>query len=109
MDKFVEYQEFVQSMKVYPEKHAIIYPALGISGESGEFAEKVKKWLRGDGELNKEALIKELGDILWYVTSAADDLGSSLVEVINTNVIKLSARKHQGILKGSGDDREVAT
>ena len=48
MNTFNEYQEFVRSMKAYPEKHAIVYPALGLIGEAGEISEKVKKWLRDD-------------------------------------------------------------
>lgn len=65
MTTFKEYNEFVRSMKKYPEKHAIIYPALGLCGESGEIAEKIKKHLRGDKqELDKEAILKELGDPL---------------------------------------------
>lgn len=102
---FAEYQEFVEGMKVYPEKHAIVYPALGLAGEAGEFAEKVKKWLRGDKELDKEACAKELGDVLWYVTSAAVDLGYSLHDIVLMNVDKLSSRKERGVVKGSGDNR----
>ena len=105
MEKFSEYNDFVKSMKVYPEKHAIMYPALGLCGESGEIAEKVKKWLRGDKELDKQALLKELGDPMWYLTSLADDLGFTLQDVIDTNVEKLSSRKERGVLKGNGDDR----
>lgn len=105
MQKFNEYGEFVKGMKVYPEKHAIVYPALGLSGESGEIAEKVKKWLRGDKELDKGALLKELGDPLWYITSLADDLGFTLQDVVDANVEKLTSRKDRGVLKGSGDDR----
>lgn len=100
-----EYTDFVKSMKVYPEKYAIIYPALGISGESGEIAEKVKKWLRGDKHLDAEELVKELGDIMWYITSMADDLGADLQSVINENVTKLKSRKERGVVKGSGDNR----
>ncbi len=100
-----EYQEFVKSMKVYPEKHAIVYPALGLSGEAGEVAEKVKKWLRGDKELDKAEVIKELGDVMWYITSMADDLGYSLQQVIDTNVAKLKSRAERGVRKGDGDNR----
>src|SRR4051812_45218499 len=105
MTTFNEYQEFVNSMKVYPEQHAIVYPALGLSGEAGEISEKVKKWLRGDRELDKEGILKELGDPLWYITSLADDLGFTLQDVINVNEEKLTSRKERGVLKGSGDDR----
>lgn len=105
MEKFDEYNEFVKSMKVYPEKHAIYYPALGLAGESGEVAEKVKKYLRGDKELDKDGILSELGDPLWYIVSLADDLGYSLQDVIDRNVEKLTSRKDRGVLKGSGDNR----
>lgn len=105
MLQFNEYQEFVKSMKVYPERHAIVYPTLGLIGEAGEISEKIKKWLRGDKELDKEALLKELGDPLWYLASLADDLGFTLQEVVDANVEKLTSRKDRGVLKGSGDDR----
>jgi NTP pyrophosphatase (non-canonical NTP hydrolase) len=105
MNTFNDYQEFVKSMKVYPERHAIVYPALGLAGESGEIAEKIKKWLRKDNELDKEALLLELGDPLWYITSLADDLGYSLQDVIDANVSKLTSRQERGVLKGSGDNR----
>lgn len=105
MNSFNEYQEFVRGMKAYPEKHAIVYPALGLVGEAGEISEKVKKWLRGDRELDREALLKELGDPLWYIASLADDLGYTLQEVVDANEAKLTSRKERGVLKGSGDDR----
>ena len=99
-------------MKVYPEKYAIIYPALGLAEEAGEAAGKVKKWLRGDSgsgcTMSKEqvdALFKELGDVLWYVTSLGDDLGFSLLDIAQGNVDKLTDRKARGVVKGSGDDR----
>lgn len=106
-ETFKDYDAFVRSMKAYPEKHAIIYPVLGLTGEAGEIAEKVKKWLRGDkgAELDKAALLKELGDPLWYITSLAADLGFTLQDVVNANVEKLTSRKERGVLKGSGDDR----
>lgn len=102
---FDDYTDFVKSMKVYPEKHAIVYPALGLCGEAGEISEKVKKWLRGDKELDHEALLGELGDPLWYLTSLADDLGYTLQDVVDYNMAKLSSRKERGVLKGSGDNR----
>lgn len=103
---FDEYQEFVKGMKRYPEKHAIIYPALGLCGEAGEIAEKIKKWLRGDkGDLDKDAILKELGDPLWYIASLADDLGYTLQDVVDANMEKLTSRKERGVIKGSGDNR----
>ncbi len=105
MEKFNEYGEFVKSMKVYPEEHAIVYPALGLVGEAGEISEKVKKWLRGDRELDKIGILKELGDPLWYIAAMADDLGFTLQDVIDANVEKLTSRKDRGVLKGSGDNR----
>lgn len=102
---FNSYQNFVKTMKVYPEKHAIVYPALGIAGEGGEIAEKVKKWLRGDKELDKAEVAKELGDVCWYIASMADDLGFSLQDVIDMNVAKLTSRKQRGVQKGDGDNR----
>lgn len=105
MTDFKEYQEFVNSLKVYPEPHAITYPTLGLAGEAGEVAEKVKKWLRGDRELDKAELIKEVGDVLFYVAALADDLGYTLQDVVDANEQKLSSRKERGVLKGSGDNR----
>jgi|SRR6478609_2798676 len=105
MDAFNDYLEFVKGMKVYPEKHAIVYPALGLAGEAGEIAEKVKKFLRGDKELDRDALLSELGDPLWYIASLADDLGYTLQDVVDRNVEKLTSRKERGVVKGSGDNR----
>lgn len=100
-----EYQEFVAQTAVFPEKYKIIYPTLGMMGEAGEASEKVKKWLRGDRELDKQELLKEIGDVVWYVAAIAGDLGSTLQDVINANVEKLSSRRDRGVLKGSGDNR----
>lgn len=105
METFNQYTDFVKGMKVYPEKHAIVYPALGMIGEAGEVSEKVKKWLRGDRELDRMDLVKEIGNVMWYAASLADDLGFTLQDVVNANEEKLTSRKERGVLKGSGDDR----
>jgi NTP pyrophosphatase (non-canonical NTP hydrolase) len=104
-NQFLDYTIFVQSMKVFPEKHAIVYPALGMIGEAGEVSEKVKKWLRGDKDLDKEDLIREIGDVLWYCTALAIDLGYTLDDVARMNIDKLNGRKERGTIKGSGDNR----
>lgn len=99
------YQDFVRTTKVYPEQHSVTYPTLGLVGEAGELANKVKKVLRGDAPMDKGALGAELGDVLWYVASLADDLGLDLNSVATANVFKLKSRAERGVLKGSGDDR----
>lgn len=110
MSQFNEYQEFVNGMKVYPKEYSVIYPTLGLTGEAGEIAEKVKKWVRDGGgnvmtEDRREAILKELGDPLWYITALATDLGYTLQDVVDANIAKLNSRKERGVLKGSGDDR----
>lgn len=105
MENFNEYNDFVKGLKVYPEKNAIIYPTLGLTGEAGEVAEDVKKWLRGDRELNKEDLILELGDVLFYIAALADDLGYTLEDVAQANVNKLESRRRRDLIKGDGSKR----
>jgi len=82
---------------------------LGLSGETGEVAEKFKKIIRDhDGVISDEdkvELTKELGDVLWYIAVFSDALGVSLDEVVQQNVTKLSSRKVRGSLDGSGDNR----
>lgn len=82
---------------------------LGLVGESGEVAEKFKKLVRDKyGVLtdeNKAELLKELGDIVWYVNSIAILLGSDLEAVLRNNLKKVLSRKERGVTKGSGDNR----
>lgn len=94
----------------YPKKSKIIYPALGLTGEAGEVADKVKKVIRDKGgnfepfEVRHE-LAKELGDVLWYCATLANDIGFTLEDVAEINVAKLWSRKQRGVLSGSGDNR----
>ena len=82
---------------------------LGLSGESGEIMEKFKKILRDKNgkisEDDRDAIIKELGDVLWYVNSVAHLLDCSLEEVARRNNDKLFSRQSRGKIHGSGDDR----
>lgn len=101
---FSEYQEAARSTAIYPRDRAIVYPALGLTGEAGEVAEKVKKWIR-DGNLDREAIAKELGDVLWYIAALAGDLEISMDQIAQQNVLKLQDRAARGKLQGSGDNR----
>lgn len=82
---------------------------LGLVGESGEIAEKFKKLVRDkQGKLTQEdrdEIIKELGDVLWYVNAVAHLLGSSIEEVAQKNLGKVLSRKQRGTISGSGDNR----
>lgn len=89
--------------------HDLAYQTIGLIGEAGELANKVKKIFRdGDGVITEEALrgLKgELGDILWYLNSIASCLGLSMSEVARDNIQKLRTRKEQDKIGGEGDDR----
>jgi NTP pyrophosphatase (non-canonical NTP hydrolase) len=102
------YQDYTKTTRVFPKEVELPYVALGLTGEAGEFAEKVKKILRGDGELDfekKEAMAYELGDVLWYLAAAADVIGYTLAEIAGMNVQKLNDRQSRNQIKGSGDAR----
>lgn len=107
--KFDEYQYFTSTTAKYPPEMGIYYTALGLAGEAGEYCDKIKKVLRDDdGEITPEKrveLIKELGDIQWYISEAARMLNYSLSEVAKINVDKLTSRAERGKLHGSGDNR----
>lgn len=86
-----------------------LYYVLGVAGESGEFAEKIKKLFRDKkgiiDEEFREAVIKEIGDILWYQARFLDSFGISFDEVAKTNITKLLDRMERGTLHGEGDNR----
>tara|TARA_B100000927_G_scaffold270500_1_gene246704 strand:- start:1322 stop:1639 length:318 start_codon:yes stop_codon:yes gene_type:complete len=104
--QFNEYQTLAANTAIYPLASKVTYPALGLCGEAGEVAEKVKKNIRdGASETFKEDMKKELGDVLWYVSALARDLDITLEDVANANLKKLEDRKNRNKIKGSGDDR----
>uniref|UniRef100_A0A6M3INP9 Putative nucleotide pyrophosphohydrolase domain-containing protein n=1 Tax=viral metagenome TaxID=1070528 RepID=A0A6M3INP9_9ZZZZ len=101
---FDDYQIEARTTAIYPI--GVIYPTLGLCGEAGEVAEKIKKIIRDGGEFAHNALIaQELGDVLWYLANLAADLGFSLDEIAHMNLDKLSSRKIRDKLHGGGDDR----
>jgi NTP pyrophosphatase (non-canonical NTP hydrolase) len=101
---FREYQRKAVSFAIYPATHKVLYPALGLCGETGEVAEKVKKQVR-DGVFNRHEVAKELGDVLWYLANLSNDIGYNLDEVADINIEKLTSRKNRDKIKGSGDNR----
>lgn len=128
MHTFREYQTRTADTAIYPGINTalgLVYCALKLNGEAGEVAENVGKALRDDqlfkdyGRDNREPivgvrqltverrakLIKELGDVLWYVSQMCTELNVSLEDVALANIIKLADRKARGVLQGSGDER----
>jgi NTP pyrophosphatase (non-canonical NTP hydrolase) len=104
------YQKQARKTAIYPNQgNNLPYPALGLSSETGEVADHVKKIIRDDnGTLTpqrKKALVKELGDVLWYLSAICDELKVSLNTVAKINLEKLQSRKTHGTLHGKGDNR----
>jgi NTP pyrophosphatase (non-canonical NTP hydrolase) len=105
-----DYQELSRRTATYPGAgENLVYPTLGLAGEAGEVAEKVKKLLRDDGGVmsdeRRAALAGELGDVLWYVAQVATEAHLDLEEIAQANLDKLLSRKERGVLSGSGDTR----
>ena len=105
-----DYQAAALSTAVYPNQGAnFAYPALGLAGEAGEVADKLKKVIRdNDGVLTdqvRDAVAKEIGDVLWYVSVLAYEMDYDLNAIAQINIDKLASRQHRGVLSGSGDNR----
>ena len=103
------YQQVAKTTAIYPREQAIIYPTLGLTGEAGEVANKVKKIIRDDGNKINEGLVQEIsaeiGDVLWYIAVLADDFNIKLSDIASANIEKLANRKKKGTIHGSGDTR----
>ena len=108
MKEFNEYQQSTQLTAKYPKEKAIDYCTLGLVGEAGEIANKVKKVIRDNKPIDdafKADMKAEIGDVLWYVARLADELGISLEEVATYNMNKLLDRLNRNVIQGSGDNR----
>ena len=104
------YQRESRKTALYPEVGSnAIYPTLGLVGEAGEVADKVKKILRDKKGLfdkeSKDAIKFELGDVLWYLSQICTALDIDLKDVASSNLTKLLSRKNRGAIKGDGDKR----
>ena len=109
MVDFNSYQRSAVTTAIYPDQHKITYPALGMAGEAGEVANKVKKLIRDGPDKRpdtwREDIASEIGDVLWYCAALADDLNLTFGMIASQNLAKLQKRKDKGTLGGSGDTR----
>src|SRR5210317_169094 len=103
------YQQVAKTTAIYPREQAIIYPTLGLTGEAGEVANKVKKIIRDGSNSKDEKLVSEIkaeiGDCLWYIAVLANDFDIKLSDIASANIEKLEKRKEKGTIHGSGDNR----
>ena len=103
------YQQVAKTTAIYPREQAIIYPTLGLTGEAGEVANKVKKIIRDGSDSKDEKLVSEIkaeiGDCLWYIAVLANDFDIKLSDIASANIEKLALRQKNNTIHGSGDDR----
>ena len=118
---FDDYEAMVAETRIYPRWARVIYPSMKLASETGEFLEKTGKLIRdtdtfedeegnfkpydASPSIESDDRAKELGDILWYITALALDMGYSLQDVAEMNYKKLLSRRERGMIKGSGDNR----
>ncbi len=104
------YQAKAWKTAIYPCKgHNLIYPVLGLNGEAGEIAEACKKMMRDDNNhltiTRKADIIREIGDVLWYVAALCQELDIPMEKVARKNLEKLADRQRRNKIHGDGDDR----
>lgn len=111
---FTEYEEKVIKLAQYPLVGSnMVYPAMGLAGEAGEYVDKVKKRWRNlntmsDGNMAEEdrkEFAKELGDVLWYIAACSMEIGMNLTTIAHINIEKLLDRHERGVIKSTGDSR----
>lgn len=92
MDFKIFQQQALRTAKRVNFQLDLTHSAYGLAGEAGEFVDSVKKHQIYGQELNKENLLEEIGDILWYAAMAAEVLGANLDDIAASNVAKLQKR-----------------
>jgi NTP pyrophosphatase (non-canonical NTP hydrolase) len=104
--KMSQYQQKARKTAVYPKNtwKGLYYVAMGLAGEAGEVANKIKKHIR-DGVCDFDSIADELGDVLWYVSQMASELGYDLDTIAENNITKLYSRLERGVVQGEGDKR----
>ena len=102
------YKQFTRDTAQYPKDVEMEYLMIGLANEVGEVLGKFKKHLRGDMMVVQDfndALVAEMGDVLWYYARILDVLDVSFYEVMVGNIEKLHSRMLRDKIKGDGDDR----
>lgn len=109
---FNEYQEKASVTATFTgkqEEHQLMYLALGVCGESGEIAEKIKKIIRNDegvvSDEKRESIRSEIGDVLWYLSQLSRVLHIPFEDAAQDNIRKIMDRKARGVVKSTGDTR----
>lgn len=100
-----EYSIWVEGKIVTKGSDRLVENTLGLVGEAGEVAEKMKKLIRDKDRFTPEDIIKELGDVVFYATALANYYGAGLQHAIDLNVKKLDDRQERGVIQGNGDNR----
>ena len=110
--EFDEYQRLASKTALYGkpgEHYKLMYLSMGLAGETGEVVEKVKKLIRPAevtiSEDKRADLKKEVGDVLWYLSQLAKELGLSLEDIATSNIKKLADRAERGVIHSEGDTR----
>jgi len=99
------YSQWAEGLVLTKGYTRLLENILGLVGETGEVAEKLKKSLRDGATFDNDGVKLELGDILCYLALTANCIGSNLQEIAELNMKKLNSRKERGVLQGSGDNR----
>jgi NTP pyrophosphatase (non-canonical NTP hydrolase) len=99
------YSGWVEKKILTEGQERLVENTLGLVGESGEVAEKIKKLIRDSSRFSNEEIMKELGDVVFYATALANIYGRGLQEILELNIQKLDDRQKRNKLRGSGDNR----